>query len=315
MHLVRKSGAGHLRRLAHLVALAAHNFFRGLVNLRGAVFHIRAPVMIQFGSQQTRNFRRPVAQRGGRLLHHLFHRTLHRAVRFFLIPLGSLQQRFVRRVLRLGAALLDLFFDFTSGVPHRLFDFRRHLLRFVAQSRHRFLYRQLRSLYRLLAHRIVQPVGVVRRLLHLLEDRILQLRYALGGLAHLRVHAVLQPPDALRSLARLFVELALRVRGLLLGSLPFGNRAMHLVQSRRQFLFQLARGLVQNFLRRSLQRGLDLPRPFGNHLVRLAPHFLLLRRQQVVELLPRLPQSVLRRFLQLRPGFFRAMAFLLHPRA
>src|SRR5580704_17203860 len=42
MHLIRKSGGRHLRRLAHLVAFAGNNFFRRFVNLRGAVLHIRA---------------------------------------------------------------------------------------------------------------------------------------------------------------------------------------------------------------------------------------------------------------------------------
>src|SRR3984957_12654890 len=270
MHLVGKSGRGHLRRLAHFVALAAHNLFRRLINLRRAVLHICAPVMIQFRSQQTRNFRRPVAQRGGGLLHHLFHGALHRAVRLLLIPLGSLQQRFVSRVLRLGAALLNLFFDLRSSIPHRLLDFRRHFFGFTAQPRHRFLYGLLRSLQRLFAHGIVQPVSVVRRLLHLLDDRVLQLRHALG------------------SLPRLFVELTLRVRRLLFGLLQIGHRALHLIQPWRQFLFELGRSLVQNFLCRSLQRGLNLLHAVRDHLVGLTAHFLVLRRKQLVELLARL---------------------------
>src|ERR1700733_13156659 len=314
MHLVRKSGRGHLRRLAYLVALASHNLFRGLVNLRRAVLYIRAAIMIQLRSQQTGNFRRPVAQRGRRLFDHLLHRTLHRAVRFFLVPLRSLQQRLVSRVLRLSAALLDLFFDFRSSFPNRPLDIRRYFFGFRAQPRHRFLYCQLRSVNGLLAHRIVQTVGMVRRLLHLFEDRILQLRYALGSFAHLRLHAVLQLAHALGRLPRLFVELALRVRRLLLGLLEFRRRPLRVIQPRHQLLLQLDHRAIQNLLRRFLQRRLDLLHPVGDYVVRLAAHFLLLRGQQLIKLLPRLAQSVLRSFLQLRPGLFSAMAFLLQTR-
>src|SRR5271155_1516881 len=311
MHLIRKSRGSHLRRFAHLVALARYNFLSRLVNLRRAVLHISPPVMIQLRSQQTRNFRRPVAQLGRRLLDHLLHRALHRAVRLLLIPLRSLQQRFISRVLRLGTALLYLFFDLCSGFPDRLLDIRRHFFGFGAQPRYRFLYRQFRSVDRLLAHRIVQTVGVVRSLLHLFQDRVLQLRHALGGFAQLRLHAVLQFPHALRSLPRLLVELALRVCRLLLGLLQIRRHALRMVQPRHQFLFQLVYRAVQNLLRRFLQRRLDLLHPVGDYVVSLAAHLLLLRRQQLIKLLPRLPQSVLRGILQLRPGLFRPMAFLL----
>jgi len=108
--------------------------------------------------------------------------------------------------------------------------------------------------------------------------------------------------------------LALRVRRLLLGLLEFRRRPLRVIQPRHQLLLQLDHRAIQNLLRRFLQRRLDLLHPVGDYVVRLAAHFLLLRGQQLIKLLPRLAQSVLRSFLQLRPGLFSAMAFLLQTR-
>ena len=101
----------------------------------------------------------------------------------------------------------------------------------------------------------------------------------------------------------------------LLRLLQFCHRALHLVQPRRQFLLELVSSAFQNLLCGSLQSWLNLLRAIRDYLVRLAAHLLLLRGEQFVELLSRVPQRVLGRFLKLRSGFFGAMAFLLQSRA
>ena len=125
MNLVGEAGRGHLRRFIHFVALAGDDFLGGVFDLRGAVFHIRAAVVVELRRQQAGDFCGAVAQSGGGLLDGLLERSLHRAMRFFLVPVRGLLQRLVGLVLRFGAALLDFFFDLGGDFAAGLFDFAR----------------------------------------------------------------------------------------------------------------------------------------------------------------------------------------------
>ena len=90
---------------------------------------------------------------------------------------------------------------------------------------------------------------------------------------------------------------------------------MHLIEPRRELLFEFDRDAFENFLRGSLQGRLDLLRAVRDHLIGLARHLLLLRAEQVVEVLARFAQRILHRFLQLGLRFFGAMPLVLQPGA
>ena len=219
VHLIAETRRNHLRVFGHLVALAVRNFLGRVVDLRAAVLHVGPAVMVQLRRQQTRNLRRAIAQRRARLLHHLLERRLHGGLRFFLIPVRSLQQRVVRRMLRFGGPLLEFLFNFRYRRPARLLHLARDLGRFGTQPRQRILHHLLGSLLRALANRVLQLVGAVGRDLDLFQHFVLQLRHRHRRLLDLLAHPPLHLLHLFRRVRNSALHILLHVRQLVRGLL------------------------------------------------------------------------------------------------
>jgi len=105
---------------------------------------------------------------------------------FFLVPLGSLEQRLVGGVLGLHALLLQIFFKLRDDVARPLLHFRGNLGRFLAQFFQRFLNGLSRSLLHLLAHIRLNLGSLFRGAANLLAESILNLGGLLLGVCQLR---------------------------------------------------------------------------------------------------------------------------------
>src|SRR6202142_4093935 len=175
-HIVRKSSRRHLGGFAQLRALAVHHFLGDIFNFRLAVVHIRAAIVIQLGSDQTGDLSSTVAQRGGGLFHSAFERSLHRRLRFLLIPLRSLQKRVVRLVLRVGGLLCQLFLELCEHRARRFLEFGGKFCRFLGQWVQRFLHGLLGRLPRLLANRGMKLIHLPRSFRHVPANPVFDLR-------------------------------------------------------------------------------------------------------------------------------------------
>src|SRR5689334_14906349 len=97
------------------------------------------------------------------------------------------------------------------------------------------------------------------------------------------------------SLASALADQILDLRGLLRGAVQLLYSALSIRKLRSESLVHLAGKVVENFLCRISENGLDVPRAVVDHLIGATGDFVLAGREQLIETLARLFESLLRR--------------------